>query len=187
MLQREITFWSNENEILFINTEEEFEPRIGEVAMTEEMPKLHLNRHGTIRMLKHIQKQVPEIKLADLQLEPVEVTKTYAQAVSEGHRNQTGRIPYRRRQVAAVGTRSPKTNPRTQVTDTSPWSQVTETSPWTRVTDTSSCFQVTDTSPWKQVHTSQRKHRFNTDKSSTSQSLTLDATKTQESKCYQPC
>ena len=51
--------------------------------MTEEMPKLHLNRHGTIRMLKHIQKQVPEIKLANLQLEPVEVTKTYAQAVSE--------------------------------------------------------------------------------------------------------
>ena len=38
------------------------------------------------------------IKLADLQLEPVEVTETYAQAVSEGHRNQPERIPHRRRQ-----------------------------------------------------------------------------------------
>ena len=100
-----IETWSNENEIQFINTEEEFELRSGEVdtsayVMTGEMPKLHLNRHGTIRMLKHIQKQVPEIKLADLQLEPVEVTKTYAQAVSEGqnHRNQPERIFHRRRQ-----------------------------------------------------------------------------------------
>ena len=58
-----IETWSNENEIQFINMEEEFELRSSEVdtsayVMTREMPKLHLNRHGTIRMLKHKQKQV---------------------------------------------------------------------------------------------------------------------------------
>ena len=92
--------WSDKNEIQYVSTDEEFELRSGEVdssayIMTGDMPKLHLNREGTIRMLKHIQKQVPNLKLADMNSKEAP-SKSYANAVKFGNKKDT--TPQHRRQ-----------------------------------------------------------------------------------------
>ena len=94
-LNESIRSWANENQISFISVEDEFELKSGEVdssayIMTGEMPK-HLNRQGTIRMLKHLQKYIPKLKLSEMNTMSLSNQRTYANVVADTTRHQTQR------------------------------------------------------------------------------------------------
>ena len=95
-LNESIRSWANENQISFISVEDEFELKSGEVdssayIMTGEMPKLHLNLQGTIRMLKHLQKYIPKLKLSEMNTMSLSNQRTYANVVADTTRYQTQR------------------------------------------------------------------------------------------------
>ena len=106
----EMKKWCETNNMTFINNEELFEFRSGEVdtgsyIMTGETPAVHLTRKATVRMLENIQKAVPELKLSDrLHEQP----KTYAEATRNppihqrnpvNHMGTTQRYNNQRREV----------------------------------------------------------------------------------------
>ena len=85
--------WCETNNMDFVNNEELFEYKTGEVdrssyIMSGPTPAVHLTRSATLRMLENIQKVVPSMKLFDKRHnEP----KSYAQAVATTPRQQYGR------------------------------------------------------------------------------------------------
>ena len=101
-LNMSLKSWSEQNQIKFIDNEEQFELRSGAVdssayVMTGDMPCLHLNRRGSIRLLENIQKHVPGLRLSNSINEPQK--KSYAEVLSKSptkyQRNQRqGRESY---------------------------------------------------------------------------------------------
>ena len=83
--------WADQNEIKFIDNEAPFELRNGDIdksvyITTGEHPGVHLSRDGTTRMLKKIQKYVPELTLSDLT--NARNKPSYASVVSQGFNSQ---------------------------------------------------------------------------------------------------
>ena len=78
----EMKQWCDTNDMTFINNEEMFEYKSGDVdtesyVMTGHTPAVHLTRKATVRMLKNIKKAVPELILSDYSC-----SKTYAEVVA---------------------------------------------------------------------------------------------------------
>jgi lysophospholipase L1-like esterase len=86
-LNESLKKWADENEIQFIENEESFELKSGDVdksayVMTGEMPRLHLNRSGTVRLLENMEKHVSGLKLSDRLHDPIVQKKSFAQVVA---------------------------------------------------------------------------------------------------------
>jgi hypothetical protein len=87
--------WSDRNQIKFIDNENPFEYRTGEIdkssfVMTGATPAVHLTRKGTVRFLENLQKSIPEMKLSEKR----HMDKpTYANVVSSGHHGIAPRCP----------------------------------------------------------------------------------------------
>ena len=79
--------WAAENKIQFIGNEESFELRCGDVdrsayVMTGDMPRVHLNRQGTVRLLENMKKHVNGIQLSQRLHETNNQKRSYAQVAA---------------------------------------------------------------------------------------------------------
>ena len=86
--------WCATNGMKFVNNEEMFEFRSGEVdcgsyIMTGATPAVHLTRAATVRMLENLQRSVPELILSD---NLHDNKPTYAQAVTSSRRQSNYQI-----------------------------------------------------------------------------------------------
>ena len=95
---RNMKAWSEQNEITYIDNEPIFEFRNGDVdvdsyVMHGEMPALHLNRKGTIKLLENIKKSIPDLILSDKMSQQEKPRRTYASVLSD--KKQVHRENYR--------------------------------------------------------------------------------------------
>ena len=91
--------WSNQNKITFVNNESLFEFKNGDVdldsyVMSGDMPVIHLNRKGTNKLLDNLQKNIPDLILADRRQrqEPVnQPIRSYSKVVTQAPVNEHSR------------------------------------------------------------------------------------------------
>ena len=82
--------WADQNEITFVDNESPFEYRTGEIdedsyIMTGDMPALHLNRRGTVKLLDNLQKSTPGLLLSDKRYEHQPLPKKMSYAAAASH------------------------------------------------------------------------------------------------------
>ena len=100
----EMKKWCDANEMTYINNEELFEFRSGEVdcqsyVMTGKTPAVHITRKATIRMLENIKKSVPNLILSE---HPRQMS--YAEAVATSKNDWARKQPSSRTWITSTAT-----------------------------------------------------------------------------------
>ena len=92
---QELQTWAGQQNIQFVDNEVPFELRSGDIDLsayvtTGECPNVHLNRNGTIRLIKNLQKAVPGLTVSEMSSK--KPNESYAAVVKNNRKRNDGNL-----------------------------------------------------------------------------------------------